>query len=330
MQSKFVIAVACILAALQLTAAFHLPSLPTALSATSSYTALSQIPRLRSPACSSLLNTRKRVQSLPALRMMAEEKDDRTVQDGDVVGVTYKGTFDDGEVFDQNEGQPLLEFEVGSGRVIKGFDKAVYGLKIGESREVRCEASEAYGEYDDDNVAVVPIDQMPDPPEGMKMEPGMVMQLATGQIAVIKKVTDDDVTLDGNHPLAGKTLHFKVTLGSIMDREAAQKAKVTEMETVLGNPLLALVAADVLKDKEYISGLKAGLEGAEDKGQFINTVLASPEWRTINDALMQNPELLKLVRDPDALEKMAASMPSKDGSAEQPSKVVEVEFDKDE
>eukprot|EP00285_Hemiselmis_virescens_P009807 CAMPEP_0173392140 /NCGR_PEP_ID=MMETSP1356-20130122/18782_1 /TAXON_ID=77927 ORGANISM="Hemiselmis virescens, Strain PCC157" /NCGR_SAMPLE_ID=MMETSP1356 /ASSEMBLY_ACC=CAM_ASM_000847 /LENGTH=336 /DNA_ID=CAMNT_0014349867 /DNA_START=51 /DNA_END=1061 /DNA_ORIENTATION=- len=330
---KLGMAVLCLAALPLLCTAFHLPSLPARLStATSPSAACAFAPRLRQVGRSSSLLTQpaSRANTMPALRM-AESSAEMKVQDGDVVGVTYKGTMDDGEVFDENTGQALLEFEVGSGRVIKGFDKAVRGLAIGESREVRCEPDEAYGPYDDDNVAVVPRENMPDPPENMKLEEGMVMQLATGQIAVIKEVTDDQVTLDGNHPLAGKTLNFKVTVGSIMDRTKAVAAKVSEMETILSNPLLGMVAADVLGDKGFIDKIKKGLDDADDKGKYINGVLGSPEWVTINEALMKNPELLKLVRDPEALERMAQGMPETKGGAEEAadSKVVEADFEKD-
>ena len=88
------------------------------------------------------------------------------VAEGDVIGVRYKGTLDDGSVFDENPEGPLLEFEVGAGRVIRGFDDAVIGLKLGESRKVTCEPKDAYGEYDEKNVAEVPMEQMPTPPDG--------------------------------------------------------------------------------------------------------------------------------------------------------------------
>lgn len=131
------------------------PSLRTSTSRHGSMPAVHPSSKLR-------LALRSRASASPlALRMDAA---DVVVEDGDVVGVFYKGTLDDDSVFDENPGGPPLEFEVGSGRVIQGFDEAVRGLKVGESRKVRCEPKNAYGDIDESNVAEVPKDQMPTPP----------------------------------------------------------------------------------------------------------------------------------------------------------------------
>lgn len=137
-----------------------------------------------------------------------------TVKKGNKVKVHYTGTFDDGTVFDdsQKHGQPL-EFEVGSGQVIKGFDDAVAGMKKGQERDITLRPTEAYGEVKDELKKKVPRAQLPqdqEPKVGMILAVGLPngMQLP----ARIVDVTKDTVTIDLNHPLAGKTLHFKLKL----------------------------------------------------------------------------------------------------------------------
>ncbi len=140
-----------------------------------------------------------------------------TVKKGDKVKVEYTGTFDDGTVFDasSNHGQSL-EFEVGSGQVIKGFDDAVLGMKLGEEKKIVLTAAEGYGELRSELHKKVPRQQLP-----QDQEPKVGMILAVGMPngqqfpARIIAVTKDDVTLDLNHPLAGKTLHFKIKVAEI-------------------------------------------------------------------------------------------------------------------
>lgn len=134
------------------------------------------------------------------------------VKKGDKVKVEYKGTLEDGTVFDSTEknGEPL-EFEVGSKQLIEGFEDAVIGMETGEEKEFKLVSDEAYGEYNDELVKQVPRDQLP---QDKEIETGMIliMSLPNGiQIpAQIAEVTDDLVTLDLNHPLAGKDLTFKI------------------------------------------------------------------------------------------------------------------------
>ena len=139
------------------------------------------------------------------------------VKKGDKVRVDYTGTFDDGTVFDASEkqGQPL-EFEVGSGQVIKGFDDAVVGMKKGEEKKIVIPAKEAYGEVRAELHKKVPRQQLPqdqEPKVGMILAVG----LPNGQQfpARIVAVTKDDVTIDLNHPLAGKRLHFKIKVVNV-------------------------------------------------------------------------------------------------------------------
>lgn len=134
-------------------------------------------------------------------------------QSGDTVHVHYTGRLDDDTVFDSSEGREPLTFTLGSGQVVPGFDRAVTGLEPGESRTVRMEADEAYGERRDDLVLSVPHGAFPD---GIDPEPGQRLQLGLqggGALdAHVVEVGEDAVTLDANHPLAGHALTFDVTL----------------------------------------------------------------------------------------------------------------------
>lgn len=128
---------------------------------------------------------------------------------GDHVSVNYTGTLDDGTVFDSSKGRAPLQFTVGSGEVISGFDRAVTGLAVGETTTVRMEPEEAYGQRRDDLVVNVPADQAP--PD---LAVGQAVSLG-GQRALVTAVTPETVTVDANHELAGKALTFEVELVSI-------------------------------------------------------------------------------------------------------------------
>ncbi|HWG89643.1 MAG TPA: peptidylprolyl isomerase [Candidatus Thermoplasmatota archaeon] len=136
------------------------------------------------------------------------------VQNGDIVSILYTGTLDDGEVFDTNreEGGELLQFEVGAGEVIPGFDAAVVGMKKGESKKFRLEAKDAYGEFDDELVQKVPREEFGE----HAVEPEMVVDLEDEDgntfTATILEVDEEGVTLDLNHELAGEALTFEITL----------------------------------------------------------------------------------------------------------------------
>ena len=131
-------------------------------------------------------------------------------ENGDSVQVHYTGTLDNGEVFDSSQGREPLPFVVGSDQVIPGFDAAVIGLAVGESRKVRIEPAEAYGERRDDLVLEVPADQAP---AGLSV--GDQVQLQSGAVAVVEAVTPETVTIDANHPLAGQALTFEIELVAI-------------------------------------------------------------------------------------------------------------------
>ena len=133
-----------------------------------------------------------------------------TAEIGKSVAVHYHGTLDDGAVFDSSRERDPLEFVVGSGQLIEGFDKAVRGMKVGDTVTVRLEPSEAYGEYDPELVLVVPAEQAP---EGLA--PGQQVQLANGLVVTVKEVTAESITLDANPPLAGEALTFEIELVEI-------------------------------------------------------------------------------------------------------------------
>lgn len=132
------------------------------------------------------------------------------VKDGDRVRVHYRGTLDDGTEFDSSKGRQPLAFQVGSGQVISGFDEAVRGLTVGQSRTVRMEAKDAYGEVRPEMIVDVPIAQAP---AGIKV--GDKVRLGNGQPATIREVTAETVKVDANHELAGKALTFEVELVAI-------------------------------------------------------------------------------------------------------------------
>jgi peptidylprolyl isomerase len=136
---------------------------------------------------------------------------------GDTVLVHYTGSFDDGAVFDSSlDGEPL-EFTVGQGEVIPGFDNAVDGLDEGETRTVSIPPDEAYGNHRDDLVAVIGREQLPteiDPEVGLVLEMSSEDGIVTN--VTITEIGDDTITLDANHELAGKKLNFEITLVEIL------------------------------------------------------------------------------------------------------------------
>jgi FKBP-type peptidyl-prolyl cis-trans isomerase 2 len=133
------------------------------------------------------------------------------VQDGDLLEVHYDGTLDDGSTFDSSRKRdtPFI-FTVGTEQVIDGFDEAVRGLKVGESRTVRIEPADAYGEWSDENVVEVPFG-----PDQDDVAVGDQVFLNTGQPAVVLEVKDGTVILDINHTLAGEALTFEIEVLAI-------------------------------------------------------------------------------------------------------------------
>ncbi len=135
---------------------------------------------------------------------------------GDTVKIHYTGTLDDGTQFDSSEGRDPLEFQVGSGQVIPGFDKAVEGMAVGESKKVAIPPEEAYGERQDQMIQEVPKSALP---PDLEPEVGMALsarnQAGNEMRLTVTEVKDDAITVDGNHPLAGKSLNFDIELVNI-------------------------------------------------------------------------------------------------------------------
>ncbi len=145
----------------------------------------------------------------------------KCVENGNMVSVHYTGTLEDGEVFDSSEGREPLEFQVGSGAIIRGFDEALIGMKEGEEKEITLPPEMAYGYRDESLVRDVPKVVLGgdfDPQEGMLV--GVQMENGSRVPATITQVTDDSVTLDLNPPLAGKTLNFKIKVMNISEAPA--------------------------------------------------------------------------------------------------------------
>jgi peptidylprolyl isomerase len=138
----------------------------------------------------------------------------RQAANGDTVRVHYRGTLDDGTEFDSSAGRDPLEFTLGSGQVIPGFDNALMDMKVGETKTVNIPPDQAYGESDPQMVHDVPRAEIPDT---ITVEVGAVLhansQSGPMQLTVLA-MTDETVTLDANHALAGKTLTFMLTLDS--------------------------------------------------------------------------------------------------------------------
>ena len=136
---------------------------------------------------------------------------------GDRVRVHYTGKLSDGAVFDSSEGREPLEFEVGAGDVIKGFEDAVVGLNIGDSVTVEIPSDQAYGPYRQE--LAMEVDKKSFPPD-VDPQPGQRFQIPqpNGQAVVvtITEVKEDSVTMDANHALAGKDLTFDIKLVEIV------------------------------------------------------------------------------------------------------------------
>ncbi|ASP35619.1 peptidylprolyl isomerase [Labrenzia sp. VG12] len=135
---------------------------------------------------------------------------------GDTVQLHYKGTLDDGSVFDSSEGREPLEFTVGSGQIIPGLDRAIPGMKVGDEKTVRIEPDDAYGQHNPAARQAVPRSNIP---ENVPLQIGMQLQAQTdnGQMMTVTvvEISDDEVVLDANHPLAGKVLIFEIQITGI-------------------------------------------------------------------------------------------------------------------
>lgn len=137
----------------------------------------------------------------------------QTVQKGDTVKVHYHGKLTTGETFDSSEGREPLQFTVGNGDVIPGFDQGVMGMAKGDKKTVQIPVQEAYGERSEQMIFEIPKTQFP---PDITPEEGMQLMMSNGQgqslpVSIVK-IGDENVTLDGNHPLAGQDLIFDIEL----------------------------------------------------------------------------------------------------------------------
>lgn len=135
---------------------------------------------------------------------------------GDTVAVHYTGRLTDGTVFDSSAGQEPLEFAIGSGNVIPGFEQAVIGMNLGDSKTTTIPADEAYGPYYEERVLVVDRQQIP---AELPVEIGSQLQIQQQDgmaiPVIVTDVTESEVVLDANHPLAGEDLTFEIELVAI-------------------------------------------------------------------------------------------------------------------
>jgi FKBP-type peptidyl-prolyl cis-trans isomerase 2 len=143
----------------------------------------------------------------------------KQVKSGDKVKVHYHGKLTNGDTFDSSEGRAPLEFEVGSGMVIKGFDDGVTGMAVGDKKTVHIPYNEAYGARNPEMVIEMPKDRFP---PDMQLEQGMPLMMSDGsgqnfQVTVVE-IKPEAVTLDANHPLAGQDLIFDLELMEIVEK----------------------------------------------------------------------------------------------------------------
>lgn len=141
----------------------------------------------------------------------------KQAKQGDTVKVNYTGKLDDGSVFDTSVGKTPLEFKIGDGKILPDFEKAILDMKPGDKKTIEIEAANAYGQPREDMVITVDRKHLP---ENIEPKVGLNLQIKQENdqvvIVTIKEVNEDKITLDGNHPLAGKDLTFELELVDIV------------------------------------------------------------------------------------------------------------------
>ncbi|MBN1432496.1 MAG: peptidylprolyl isomerase [Methanomicrobiaceae archaeon] len=140
----------------------------------------------------------------------------QTAETGDTVYIQYKGTYNNGTVFDESDpGDPIV-FTLGQNSMIKGFEDAVYGMKVGDKKNIHLSPEEAYGNFNPDYVFNISRDMIP---EDVEIYEGaqLIMSGVQGDVysVVITGITNDTVEIDANHPMAGKELNFEINLVNI-------------------------------------------------------------------------------------------------------------------
>ncbi len=137
-------------------------------------------------------------------------------KEGDTVKIHYTGKLENGEVFDSSKDREPLQFKMGEGQVIPGFEKGIAGMEVGDSKDITIPPEEAYGAKNEQLVFEIERSKLPDhitPELGMQLQ--MTQENGQPVNVVISALTDDTITIDANHPLADKTLHFDVELVDI-------------------------------------------------------------------------------------------------------------------
>jgi peptidylprolyl isomerase len=138
-------------------------------------------------------------------------------QDGNTVKVHYTGRLDDGSIFDTSDGRDPLEFKIGEGQVLSDFEQAVIGMTPGDSKNAMIPSEKAYGPRHEEMVIVVDRENVP---QDVKPQVGQQLQIRDqqGQVfyVLVTEVTEANVTLDANHPLAGQDLTFEIKLMEIV------------------------------------------------------------------------------------------------------------------
>lgn len=140
------------------------------------------------------------------------------VQDDVCVGIDYTLRIEDGEVIDSSEGRGPLEFIQGRGQIIPGLERALYGMALGDEKQVVVAPDDAYGEFDSELLESLPRSAFP---ADMDLEEGMGLRMRTQDgrtvVVYVRDANDENVTVDLNHPLAGKTLHFDVRIACLRE-----------------------------------------------------------------------------------------------------------------
>ena len=141
----------------------------------------------------------------------------KQAKNGDTVKVHYTGKLGNGKIFDSSAKRDPLQFKVGDGQIIPGFEQAVVGMNPGESKTIKLPADKAYGPYREEMILVVDQNQFP---KNLKLEVGQQLQIPQKDgrktLVTVTNISESSVTLDANHPLAGKDLSFDIQLIEIL------------------------------------------------------------------------------------------------------------------
>ena len=140
-------------------------------------------------------------------------------KEGDTVRVHYEGQLSDGTIFDSSLEREPIEFILGQDTVIPGFEQAVIGMEVGESKDVSIPPEEGFGDYSEDLVVNIEKTILPpdiNPELGMQLEVSSEEEEETSRVFTIADIAEDSITLDGNHPLAGAEIAFKIELLEIL------------------------------------------------------------------------------------------------------------------